>query len=72
MARMKTEKAEYARFELRLPRELLHAYRELADYESRTMNAQFLRSLQDWIKEHGAPHERQRTPHRTHVVGAGT
>ena len=60
MPRTKTEKATYARFEVRLPQPLLEAYRRYADREGRAMNTQLVRSLQEWMEHHGiAPEQSQ-------------
>lgn len=50
MPRQKTDKASYARFELRLPPDLLQEYRVIADTIGRPLNTELVRALQDAMK----------------------
>ncbi len=61
MPRAKTPAAEYKKLMLRLPADVLESFHRVADENFRSMNAQILHVLTDWLaqgKRHTA--ERQR------------
>ena len=54
MARPKTEAATYTGIMVRLPKPMLEAFKARATKERRSLNAQFLCVLEEWLQE---PHE---------------
>lgn len=51
MGRPKTEAATYKSLMLRLPTEVLEACKVRATYEHRSLNAQLLSVIEDWLEE---------------------
>jgi plasmid stability protein len=65
MGRPKTEAATYTSMMVRLPKDMLEKFRVRATKERRSLNAQFLCVLEDWLEE-----EEEKNGHE--LVGART
>jgi hypothetical protein len=62
MPRAKTPAAEYKKLMLRLPDEALQAITRIAEENHRSMNAQILHVLLDWLAKehkHGSPRSKK-------------
>jgi hypothetical protein len=59
MARPKTAVANYKKLMLRIPEDLLQACRQAAEENHRSMNAQILHVLTQWVNEEKKSHARR-------------
>lgn len=65
MPRVKTPAATYKKLMLRLPEDMLRAVNRIAEENHRSMNAQILHVLSEWLKEE-QPHVSRRSKNREH------